>query len=68
MGQESGVSVRGSVGRRHGSDPTLLRLWHRPAAVALIWPPAWELPYAKGIWKQKEKKKKTDPEAHQQSI
>ena len=24
------------VGRRHGSDPTLLWLWHRPAAVALI--------------------------------
>ena len=31
-----------------GSDPALLWLWHRPAAVALIQPLAWESPYAKG--------------------
>ena len=35
-----------SVGGRHGSDPTLLWLWHRPAAIAPIQPLAWELPYA----------------------
>ena len=34
-------------------------VWHRLAAVVLIQPPAWELPYAAGaaLKKQKEKKK-----------
>jgi len=36
------------VGHRWVLDPTLLRLWCRPAAVAPIWPLAWELPYATG--------------------
>ena len=30
-------------------DPVLLWMWCRPAAVALIWPLAWELPYAAGV-------------------
>ena len=34
---------------RHSSDPALLWLWHRPAAVALIQPLAWEPPYAAGV-------------------
>ena len=34
------------IGCRHGSAPTLLRLWRRPAAAALIQPLAWEPPYA----------------------
>ena len=34
------------VGRRHGSDPALLWLWHRPVATAPIQPLAWEPPYA----------------------
>ena len=34
------------VGRRCGSDPVLLWLWHRPAATALIGPLVWEPPYA----------------------
>ena len=38
------------VGHRCGSGPTLLWLWHRPAAVALIRPLAWELPYPVGMW------------------
>ena len=37
------------VGRRHGSDPGLLWLWYRSAAVAPIGPLAWELPYASGV-------------------
>ena len=37
------------VDHRCGSDPTLLQLWYRPAAVALIRPLAWELPYAVGV-------------------
>jgi len=34
------------VDRRRGLDLTLLWLWCRPAAVALIQPLAWELPCA----------------------
>ena len=36
------------VGCRRGSDLALLWLWYRPAATALIRPPAWEPPYATG--------------------
>ena len=32
-----------SGGGRGGSDPTLVWLWHKPAAAALIRPLAWEL-------------------------
>ena len=34
------------VGLRHGSDPTLMWLWRRLAAVVLIRPLAWEHLYA----------------------
>ena len=43
---------------RHGSDLALLWLWHRPVAIALIGPLAWESPYARGAALEKEKKKK----------
>ena len=48
------------VGRIRGSDPALLWLWCRLAAVALIGPLAWEPPYAAGaaLKRQKTKKKK----------
>ena len=48
------------VGCRCGSDPVLLWLWHRPSAVALIQPLAWEIPYAASaaLKKKKEKRKK----------
>ena len=36
------------AGRRRGLDPTLLWLWLRPAATAMIRLLAWELPYAAG--------------------
>ena len=42
---------------RHGLDPTLLWLWHRPAAIAPIQPLAWELPYAAGADLKKDPKK-----------
>ena len=48
------------IGHRHGSDPALLWLWCRLAAVVPIQPLAWEPPYAMGaalkIKKKKEKK------------
>ena len=48
------------VAYRLGLDPTLLWLWHRPAAVALIQPLAWEFPYAtdKALKKRPKKEKK----------
>ena len=46
------------VGRRCGSDPLLLWLWHRPVATALIRPLAWEAPYAAGAALKRPKKKK----------
>jgi len=46
------------VGRRHGSDPSLLWLWHRPVATAPIRPLAWEPPYAVGAAQEKGKKTK----------
>ena len=51
------------VGHRCGSDPALLWLWCRQAAVAPIPPPAWDPPYAMNAAlkskKQKTKKPKT---------
>ena len=46
------------VGRRHGSDPTLLWLWCRLAAGAPIGPLTWEPPYPMGAALKKQKKKK----------
>ena len=45
------------VGHRHGSDPALLWLWCRPAAIALIRPLTWELPYATGAALENTKNK-----------
>ena len=53
-----GIAVSCGVGRRCGSDPTLLWLWCRLAAVAPILPLAWGLPYAMGaVLKNKQTKK-----------
>ena len=50
---------RCGIGRRCGSGPALLWLWHRPAATAQIGPLAWELPYAAGgALKRKRKKER----------
>ena len=43
---------------RHSSDLVLLWLWRRLAAVALIQPPTWELPYVVGVALKRQKKKK----------
>ena len=46
---------------RHSSDSALLWLWSRLAAIALIQPLAWELPYAApaALKGKKEKEKKS---------
>ena len=56
------------VGCRGGLDRTLLQLWHRPAAVALIRPLAWEPPYAAGaaLKSKKNQKTKNKPNKQQQ--
>ena len=46
------------VGCRCGLDSTLLWLWFRLAAMAPIWPLAWESPHAAGVALEKTKKKK----------
>ena len=56
MGPESGVAVSYGVGRRRGSDPTFLWLWHRLAATAPIGPLAWKAPYAAALEKAKRQK------------
>ena len=61
MSQRSSIAVSYGVSRRHVSDPVLLWLWRRPAAIAPIWPLAWEFSYAAGVAlgsKKKKKKKK----------
>ena len=46
------------VGLRGSSDPALLWLWYRPAALALIRSLAWEPPYAMGAALKRQKAKK----------
>ena len=41
-----------------GSDPALLWLWHRSAALAPIQPLAWEPPHASGVALKRRKKTK----------
>ena len=57
-GDGSSIAVSWGEGHRHGSDLVLLRLRCRPAATALIRPPAWEPPYAAGAALKSKKKKK----------
>ena len=44
--KDPALSVSCGVSCRHGLDPALLWLWHRPVAPAPIRPLAWESPYA----------------------
>ena len=46
------------IGCRRGSDPALLWLWHKLAAVAPTGPLAWEAPYTTGAGLRSKKKKK----------
>ena len=55
----SGVAVSWGVVHRCGLDPPLLWLWCRPATTVLIGPLAWEPPYAMGMARKRQKKKKS---------
>ena len=48
----------------YGQDLVLPWLWCRPIAAPLIWPLAWELPYAAGAAVKKKKNGKTNLNAH----
>ena len=60
VGRESSFAMNRGVGCIHGSDPMLLWLWlwlwHRSAAVAVIRPLAWEVPYATSVSIKRKKK------------
>ena len=55
MGSGFDIAVSCTVGQRCGSDPALLRLWCRPATVALIQPLGWEPPNTSGEALKKKK-------------
>ena len=56
-GSIPGIAVNCGVGHRLGLDPALLWLWYRPAAIAPIWPLAWEFRYTEGTALKRKKKK-----------
>ena len=56
-------AVSYGVGHRCSSDPELLWLWCRPAAVALIQTLAWELPYATDAAIKRKKKERGQSQA-----
>ena len=56
VGSIPSLAISCRVGHRHGLDHALLWLWHRPAAIALIRPLAWELPYAAQTALKRKKK------------
>ena len=62
MSSGSGVAVSCGAGRRRGSDPVFLCLWHRLAATALTGPLAWEPPCAADEALEKTKKTKKEKE------
>ena len=55
----SGITLSCGVGCSHGSDPSFLWLSCWPVATTLIWPLAWETPYAVSIALKISKKKKS---------
>ena len=56
------------VGHKCSLDPALL--WHRPAAIALIRPLAWEPPYASEAAQEKAKRpnKQTNEQKNQDNM
>ena len=60
----SGIAMSCGERRRRGSDPMLLWLWRRPAAVALIRPLAWEPPYTVHAALKSKKAKKNAASPH----
>ena len=55
--KDPAVAISCGVDHRCSLDLPLLWLWHRLAAVAPVWPLAWEPPYATGVALKSQKKK-----------
>ena len=53
VGEGSDIAMGCSIDHRQGSDPSLLRLWCRPAATVSTQPLAWEPPNAMGVPRKK---------------
>ena len=68
VGWGSGVAVSCGVDRKLGLDLALLRLWHRPAAIAPIGLLAWELPYAAGAALKRQKTKKEKKKKEKETV
>ena len=64
VGQGSGAAVSCGVGRKRIWNPTLLWLWYRPAAMAPIWPLAWEFPYDVNVVLKRRKEKRKNTQKH----
>ena len=56
--KDPALRVSCGAGHRHGSDPALLWLWRRTAAIALIRPLTWEPPHAPDAALEKTKRQK----------
>ena len=56
--RESSIAMSCGVGRRCSSDPALLCLWRRLAALAPTQSLAWEITYAKSVALKIQKLKK----------
>ena len=54
------LAVSCDIGRRHGSDPTLLWLCYRLAAAAPIQPLVWDPPCVTGVALKSQRKKKKE--------
>ena len=50
--------VSSGIGCRHTLNLALLWLWHRPMAIALIQPLAWEFPYPVGVALKRQQQQK----------
>ena len=68
MGYGSSIVVGCGIILKCGLDPTLLWLWYRPGATALIRPLSWELPCAKGVHLKRKKCKKKNYKCKQKSF
>ena len=49
------IAMSYGIGHRYGLDPTLLWLWSRSAATALIQPLAWEHSHAVGAVQERKR-------------
>ena len=57
-----------ALSHRYGSNPTLPRLWHRPAAAVPMRPFIWELLYATGTAVKRKIKRNTNGSSSRRKV